>query len=1015
MIILHLAASRTGLAVWAETERFNPKVATSKQHPFTLGADELHSHLTNLGLQFHKQRKRTMRATLPSAGGMPIPSQPLHTVPNPGPSEGLDHWAVETLQPDTDELLQFMMKYNENGELDSQTLAGTDTIFWTQAMHFALRLMAAQEFVPNVERDGDQTYAKWRPVIRGNSRREFQQLTAAMPASGRAISELDSPPDDHPDAVTALQTVVEQMVDDTVRRALRSVPQIAKMQRTKVLIYNEHDDLINALTARENHWLRGSPERNAQLTAQVDDWHRPLDDDDYSPVRLCVQLEPPDVDEPGENDSWSIRYSLQPKHDPTLLVPADQIWTGTDTQLVSEPGFSARRFLRAEIEHAANISGYIHHSLQYSEPVGVWLTTREARHFLTNDAPALTESGITVMLPDQWAGNRKMRLMASVKPAQDQNNVTLTGLSAIMEFDWRAALDDTTIEADEMERLANAKVPLVRIRGRWVDATSAHIQDAIQRWQARPKGNTPAWSMLTHLVDPKSGQDYEIQPNGWLRNLAEELSNPTAIQQSPVPKTLAGDLRPYQARGYSWLRWLTSWGLGACLADDMGLGKTIQTLAFILADRAEGHKDPFLVVCPTSVVSNWRREASSFAPSLNVLAHQGESRTRDIKHMKEWAQDADLILTTYGTMQRDAALLAKMSWRGVVMDEAQNIKNPDTQQARAARRLKAPCRIALTGTPVENHVGDLWGIMDFLNPSLLGTRQTFRKTFLLPIRNHADQDTTARLQTMCAPFVLRRMKNDPELELNLPEKLERRVECRLTKEQATLYGAVIKEMEQRLEHAKGIERLGLVFQATTRLKQVCNHPAQLVDQQAGTITGRSGKLNKLLELMDEAIANGHKSLVFTQYVRMGHLLRQELENTTGTKVPFLYGSVSTKERDLMVEKFQNNDATRIMIVSVKAGGTGLNLTAASQVFHYDRWWNPAVENQATDRAFRIGQTKNVQIHKMVCLGTLEEKIDLMIEQKGKLADQLITSGDRWLANLSNHELREVLNLSLENA
>ena len=320
MIILHLAATQTGLAVWAETARFNPKVATSKQHPFALRADELHSHLVDLGLKLHKAQKRTMCATLPSASGMPIPSQPLPPVPNPGPSEGLDHWAVETLQPTTDECMQLMMKYTENGELDSQTLAGTDAIFWAQALNFTLRLMAAQEFVLNMERDGDKTYAKWRPLIRGNRLREFHQLAAAMPPSGRAISELESPPDDHPDALTALQTVVGQMVDNTVRNALKGTPEIVKLQQPKVRIENEHDDLVNALTATHHSWLQGNLQRNADLTAQVDDWRRPLDDDEYSPVRLCVQLEPPDVDNPGEDDYWCIRYSLQPKHDSTLLV-----------------------------------------------------------------------------------------------------------------------------------------------------------------------------------------------------------------------------------------------------------------------------------------------------------------------------------------------------------------------------------------------------------------------------------------------------------------------------------------------------------------------------------------------------------------------------------------------------------------------------------------------------------------------------------------------------------------------
>jgi SNF2 family DNA or RNA helicase len=502
-----------------------------------------------------------------------------------------------------------------------------------------------------------------------------------------------------------------------------------------------------------------------------------------------------------------------------------------------------------------------------------------------------------------------------------------------------------------------------------------------------------------------------VDAEGWLADLLDRLEGREVLSDLPPPEGLTATLRPYQVRGYSWLTFLTQWGLGACLADDMGLGKTVQTLALLQREREAGQKKPVLLVCPTSVLGNWSREAERFTPGLPVLIHHGPGRddaTTFPKHAREHA----LVLTSYALLYRDAAVLQKVNWAGVVLDEAQNIKNPDTKQAQAARGFKGGYRIALTGTPVENHVGDLWSIMEFLNPRFLGTQADFRRRFFIPIQLEHNARATQRLKKLTGPFVLRRMKTDKSVIPDLPEKVEMKVYCPLTKEQATLYTAVVEEAKKALQGAEGIQRKGLVLGLLTKLKQVCNHPAHFLGDNS-PLPDRSGKLNRLTELLDELSQAGEKALLFTQFTEMGELLKTYLQETFGREVLFLHGGVSRKNRDALVERFQSPDGPRLFVLSLKAGGTGLNLTAAAQVIHFDRWWNPAVENQATDRAFRIGQTRNVLVHKFVCSGTLEEKIDGMIEKKKTIAGKVVGTGEGWLTELSNEQLADLVELRRE--
>jgi SNF2 family DNA or RNA helicase len=516
----------------------------------------------------------------------------------------------------------------------------------------------------------------------------------------------------------------------------------------------------------------------------------------------------------------------------------------------------------------------------------------------------------------------------------------------------------------------------------------------------------------------------EVDADGWLGDL---LSGQADERLAPMetPEGFGGTLRPYQRRGLSWLSFLGRLGIGAVLADDMGLGKTVQLLSLLSSGetasrrpveggetRAVNRRQPALLICPMSLVGNWQREAERFTPDLHLHVHHGMDRLAGDEFAAAVAA-ADLVITTYQTAVRDLAALSAIQWGRVVCDEAQAIKNHLSQQAKAVRALPAGSRIALTGTPVENQLSELWSIMEFANPGLLGPEKRFRERYAVPIERHRSGEAAAELRRITQPFVLRRLKTDKSIISDLPEKQEMKVWCNLTQEQASLYAATVSDMLSRIDVASDdITRRGLVLATMAKLKQVCNHPAHLLGD-GSRLPGRSGKLARLEELCEEIVTDGDKALCFTQYAEFGRMLQPYLSARIGCPVLFLHGGLPKKQRDALVARFQEADEPMLFLLSLKAGGTGLTLTAANHVIHVDRWWNPAVEDQATDRAFRIGQRRDVQVRKFVCIGTLEEKIDAMIEQKKALAEQIVGTGEGWLTGLSTAALREVLILSPE--
>jgi SNF2 family DNA or RNA helicase len=589
-------------------------------------------------------------------------------------------------------------------------------------------------------------------------------------------------------------------------------------------------------------------------------------------------------------------------------------------------------------------------------------------------------------------------------------------LEKVLDVRWDVALGDQFLTRKELQTLAALKAPLVKVRGQWVAMSAEEITTALAFWKGKGAVRMKARDLLSLSLGTSvdvAGMEFKgVKATGWIGALLERLRGDRQFEELPAPAGFQGTLRPYQARGYSWLSFLGDWGLGACLADDMGLGKTVQALALIQARREQGERNPFLLVCPTSVVANWKKEAARFTPELPVTVHHGGARKRGELLREEAARQA-LVVSTYSLVHRDLEHLAAVPWAGVILDEAQNIKNPETRQARAVRSLSAECRMVLTGTPVENHVGDLWSIMEFLNPGLLGTAAEFKRRFFIPIQANRDQEAAATLKRLTGPFILRRVKTDPTVISDLPTKQEMKVWCTITREQATLYKAVTDEAENALKDADGISRKGVILSTLTKLKQVLNHPAHFLKDNS-PIPGRSGKLQRLTEMLEEVMESGERALIFSQYAEMGEILRSHLQEAFGEEVPFLHGGVPRTRRDDMVERFQTDErASHFFILSLKAGGTGLNLTRANHVFHFDRWWNPAVESQATDRVYRIGQAKNVEVHAFICSGTIEEHIDELIERKKEVAGSVIGAGEAWLTELSNAEIRRLFQLRAE--
>lgn len=792
----------------------------------------------------------------------------------------------------------------------------------------------------------------------------------------------------------------------------------------------------------------------ANLLGRLNEWKDSITSVD---LQLVIIIEQPPAEAEAEDprdSTWPVLVQVRSGVDSPVPIRVGELDRGSVEKL--------RQRQRRALEITPLLDPVTRPAVRDSGS-GDWdvaLTTEEIVDFIGRDVPRLKDAGFQVMLPKAWSNyETKARLETSEAsdPAVGATRSTI-GLDQLVEYNWRLSVGDVDLTDEEMTELVNSKSGLIRLRGEWVMADpqalskiSGYMQQLSQTSQKHKREeldklakraelakaeNRSDWPELMAEVEARreeynrnysqlgevtvaelrqlaleavAAEPVEFTGSTWFTSLLGGTDSP-APDRVEIPDTVTAELRDYQRRGVDWLYWMSRNNLGAVLADDMGLGKTLQLLALLAVEKEQGSRGPTLVVAPTSVVGNWAREAERFVPSLKTVVHHGTGRLKG-EQLADAAPDADLVITSYGVVTRDFKDLGKVNWERVVLDEAQQIKNSTTRSAKAVRSLPSRHRVALTGTPVENRLSEMRSILDFCNPGVLGSASFFRNHFAKAIEREENPEMTERLRALVAPFILRRLKTDPTIIDDLPEKTEQILTVDMTAEQAALYKSLVDNVQEQLAQREGIARRGLVLATITRIKQICNHPAHyLGDGSTVTIKGRhrSGKVAELMRLVDEAVESGQKMLIFTQYRAFGDLLAPYLSNRLGEEIPFLHGGVTKSRRDDMVELFQSADGPPAMLLSLKAGGTGLNLTAASVVVHMDRWWNPAVENQATDRAFRIGQRKNVTVYKMITAGTMEESIQDILDGKMHLAGAVIGEGEGWITELNPDELAELM-------
>jgi SNF2 family DNA or RNA helicase len=852
--------------------------------------------------------------------------------------------------------------------------------FWGAVTLAALQVVARGRLLPGVSAAG---YDAWRagPLDLADVER-LDALAAAMPPEARAVPVAGSSPPALPDAGELVRAFVGAVADGLPRSP--AAPRAA-----------------------------GSPVFAAvapQRVPHLRPWARDLSRGLETGVRVSLRVELADASPSSQDPAAPFRAVVIARSlaDPTLVVAAADLWRREDAG-----GFGGRARIDAAIavRRAAQVWPPLQRLLRQAVPDALELDDDEVVELLGDAAARLAAAGVEVHWPKDLARELTAKAVVGRTQAPPSDLATFFGGDALLRFDWQLALGGEPLTDAEMDALAESHRPVVRLRDQWVLVDPELARRARER-ELKPLTAVEALSAALTATAEVDGEQVEVGAGAWLEALRERIAEPDDGRE-PVspPPALAATLRDYQLRGLRWLARMTSLGLGACLADDMGLGKTVTLIALHLHRQVDpATAGPTLVVCPASLLGNWEREIERFAPGTPVARYHGAGRSAADLDEAAGAAAAGFVLTTYATMRNDAERLAAPGDRGwglVVADEAQHVKNPFSSTAAALRTIGARGRVALTGTPVENNLSELWAILDWTTPGLLGPLPAFRR-WARPVEAGTDPGAAERLSRLVRPFLLRRRKSDPGIAPELPPKTETDHPVGLTAEQAGLYEAVVREHLARIAASEGIERRGLVLKLLTALKQICNHPAQFLKEPSPRLAGRSGKLELLDELVGTILAENGAVLVFTQYVGMARLLERHL---AGRGVPhqLLHGGTPVARREEMVERFMAGEAP-VFLLSLKAAGTGLNLTRADHVVHYDRWWNPAVEEQATDRAYRIGQTKPVQVHRLVTEGTVEDRVAELLEAKRALADAVLGGGEVALTELTDAELADLVSL-----
>lgn len=842
----------------------------------------------------------------------------------------------------------------------------------TGAVMLGLRLVAAGRIEP-----GDGLEPGWRAVVEGDDEDRVLML-----ARSRAYAEVDA---------AGAEQIVRSVLDAVADAVPRAAPAPgSRPTRVTSPVSSTGDPFQDRLRARLA--------RHVTAPAGAD-----------LPQLVSVSLRVEADEEELVGGSIRLVPQAHDDNDPLHVVDLARLWR----ESWEEHGFGdrARTHALVALRGAAEAWPVLESLLDLPVPDEITLDTAELGSLLEDGVGALKSRGVDVLWPRSLTGELTARVVVdrSEAPHKDLMQDGLFGVEQTCAFKWELAIDGAELTAAEMDALASAASPMLKLRGSWTVVHPSITRKARKRLLRRVTATEALATALTGTLPEKVAEKVAQEAPGEqvvvgasIGRLRDRVAGVVEAPLVPVPPELRADLRDYQRRGLTWLAEITGLGLGGCLADDMGLGKTITLIALHL-HRAGG---PTLVVCPASLLGNWEAEIARFAPGVAVRRFHGTARDLD-------DVGAGFVLTTYGTMRRDAAVLAEVPWDLVVADEAQHLKNAASATAKAIRTITSRARVALTGTPVENNLTELWAILDWCVPGLLGSRLAFRRAWASQIEAGVDERMTQRFAALIAPFLLRRRKSDPGIAPELPPKTETDHPLALTREQAVLYESFVRDSMERIERADPTTRRGLVLMLLTGLKQICNHPAQFLKQQSGRIAGRSQKIDLLDELLETVLAEDGAVLVFTQYVAMARLLEAHWA-ATGVPYQFLHGGTPVPERERMVRRFQDPDdpqSAPVFLLSLQAGGVGLNLTRADHVVHVDRWWNPAVEDQATDRAYRIGQTKPVQVHRLITRGTVEEKVAELLTRKRALADAVLGSGEAALTELTDAELRSLVTLT----
>jgi len=962
-----------------------------------------------------KQHIRTCHLQLPSSGGQPLPSPELARWLSITPPEDEALTLIQqpvSAFPLLDVLqnlgdLHFLTTY-----LREDTQPGQDLLFWIHHAHALKSIVLKDQYIPALkyrELRGKQKGAKNFEIYPGwdivSTDYENQLLLALQQIPLACITASETKQPTKYDKEGLLRHFSECTLTQLITQTRFPAVFQNKIRHTLLddCLHPKNPRIIPTgaeALERYRHWQSWQQ----ALTAQYGDG-----------FQLGFQL----LEGADERSPWQLNFVASARNDPSLKLQLDEYWwldSKAKKALLKTFGADFERHLLLELGYAARMYPLLWRGLETDRPTGLTLTLEEAFAFLKEDAWILEGAGFKVIVPAWWTPEGRQRARLRLKASGKKIAATADAgrsyfsMDALVKYRYEMAIGDQTVTPQEWQLLINAKTPLVQFRGEWVELEQDKMQRMLEFWQNH--GQQDAELSLGELLQKAASaeDDVDVSQDSALTEMLTKLQEPSRFQPIADPPEIHGTLRDYQKRGVAWLQFLEEIGLNGCLADDMGLGKTLQVITRLVMNRDQP-RQPSLLVAPTSVLGNWQKEIEKFAPKLSAVIHHGTGRQQKPADFKAQCNEQDLVITSFTLARKDAKLLQGIDWNRVIIDEAQNIKNPKTAQTKAILKFKARHRLALTGTPVENRLLDLWSIFNFLNPGYLGTQGQFRKQYELPIQKDNSLEQSTLLKKLVQPFILRRVKTDKAIIQDLPDKVEHKQYCNLTKEQASLYEAVVRDAEREIDEAEGIQRKGLILSTLMRLKQICNHPRQFLQDNSPFTAERSHKLERLTEMLEEVITAGESLLIFTQFTEIGEALDKHLKNLH-YRTYYLHGGTSRKRREQMIGTFQDPDSEpSAFILSLKAGGVGITLTQANHVFHFDRWWNPAVEDQATDRAFRIGQTRSVFVHKFVTLGTLEERIDQMLEDKKKVAELVVGSDESWLTELDNAGFKRLIALN----